>query len=203
MESWDRAPSNPLLLQIFKVYNNYGKTFRCIKNGRIAKLRDGKLVLAFPLNGENHLYDYVFLNENTKLNGNYYLENGIYSCDRYGDDSKNDIVAVYKVELNSLESMRIRIKNFDEGQTQWGVEKVWETPKDIEIDFDTLLNAMAGNSLLEWLLTPNEIAVRVNEMIKNPNYKNNEHFINELKCNIPALRDAESFYVEKEPGEYW
>ena len=175
-----------------------------LKNGRAAKLRDGRIVLAIKSDtAVNSMYNYTFINENLKFDGLNYSESGIYNSSQYDDESKNDIVAVYKVELNSFESMRNKIKNLDEGQTQWGVEKVWETPKDIEIDFDTLLRAMDGNSLLEWLLTPNEIAERVNKLIENPNSNGNEYFIDSLKRNIPALKDAESFYIEREPGDRW
>ena len=175
-----------------------------LKNGRIAKLRYGRIVLAIKSDvAENNMYNYTFINENLKFDGHNYSESGIYNSTRYDDESKNDIVAVYKVALDSLESMRNKIKNLDEGQTTWGVEKVWEMPKDIEIDFDTLLRATDGNTLLEWLFTPNEIAERVNKMIENPNSNNNEYFIDELKRNMPALKDAEIFYVEKEPGDCW
>lgn len=171
-----------------------------LKNGRVAKLRDERIVLVVRDNGWSECR---LINEDTCLWGVNYSENGSYTIDRYCDESKNDIVAVYKMDLDSFSAMKMKIKNLDEGQTPWGVEKVWETPEEIEISLDDLFKIMSGDELIEWLMTPQEISDRLNKILENPNSDNNKYFINQLKESVPILKEAKKFYIEREPGDCW
>jgi hypothetical protein len=171
-----------------------------LKNYRVAKLRDGRIVLVIR---DNDWTECKLINEDTYLCGANYSENGSYTIDRYRDESKNDIVAVYKIDLGSFSAMEMKIKHFDEGQAPWGVEKIWETPDEIEISLDDLLKIMSGDELIEWLMTPQEISDRMNEILENPNNSNNKYFISQLKDSVPILKDAKKFYIEREPGDSW
>ena len=184
------------------------KLSKVIENGNIVELRNGEILLAV-YNGKSttDLYDMRFISDKNCYSGSSFDDNGIRdsrSCN-YGERGTTDIVNVYKLSyLDSFEKMKAQVLNFIEKKQGYGVTKIWEAPKEIEISFDTFLNAMDGSTLLEWLMTPNEIADAVNHIINNPNEdKNNQWFIDQLKENIPALKDAESFHIEKEPGNCW
>ena len=72
-----------------------------LKNGRVAKLRDGRIVLVIR---ENEFSECKLINKDTYLYGANYSENGSYTIDRYCDESKNDIAVKY------LEIKRVREK---------------------------------------------------------------------------------------------
>ena len=136
------------------------------------------------------------------------FEDNGYSSGR-GYDKKPFIVAVYSISYTASFNQTVEaIKKFEENEKSGAstgysnITKLWETPKEVEIAFDQLLNSIDASSLLEWLMTPDEIAKRVNDLIKNGD-EHSKYFLNELKSNIPGLENVEEFYVEREPGNCW
>lgn len=139
--------------------------------------------------------------------GSDFEDNGYSSNRDY--NTKPFIVAVYSISYTASFNQTVEaIKRFEENEKSGAntgysnVSKLWETPKEVEISFDQLLNSFDASSLIEWIMTPDEIAKRVNDLIQKGD-ENSKYFLNEIKSSIPGLENAEEFYVEKNPGDRW